>query len=67
MQFGKADNDARDAPHFAHGLIGPADKEFCSSHRLSLRYGAQCASHIRLTLHVSQVAHLPYASRLPIA
>ena len=29
------------------------DKAFCSSHRLSLRYGTQCAMCSCLTLHVS--------------
>ena len=28
------------------------NKEFCSSHRLSLRYGTQCAKRTCLTLHV---------------
>ena len=33
------------------------DKEFCSSHRLSLRYGTQCAKRTCLTLHVSTRFH----------
>ena len=30
------------------------NKEFCSSHRLSLRYGTQCAKRTCLTLHVPE-------------
>ena len=33
------------------------DREFCSSHRLSCRFGTQCAAHTCLTLHISHTEH----------
>ena len=40
-----------------------ADKEFYSAHRASYRFGAQCTSHIRLTLHVPHEHRGPLCKR----